>query len=125
MKKVRIMLVEDDPLISLYFAELLVEMGNDVIAIETTESSAVETAGRLKPDLLIIDMHLREGSGSGAATTILKSGFVPHIFTTGDRLSEGEVGPDAIILQKPFMDSALTNAIDAALRIEPQTAGRT
>ncbi len=118
MKKLRIMLVEDDPLISLYFAELLVEMGNDVIAIETTESAAVETAGKLKPDLLIIDMHLREGSGSGALTTILKTGFVPHIFTTGDRLSEGEVSPNAIILQKPFLDAALTKAIEAALKVK-------
>jgi CheY-like chemotaxis protein len=112
------MLVEDDPLISLYFGELLVEMGNDVIAIETTESAAVEAAGRLKPDLLIIDMHLREGSGSGALTAILKNGFVPHIFTTGDRLSEKEVSPNAIILQKPFLDAALTKAIEAALQVK-------
>ncbi|MDW5317499.1 response regulator [Rhizobium sp. PL01] len=115
MKKLRIILVEDEPLISIYFAELLEEMGNEVSAIETTESAAVAAAARLKPDLMIVDVHLIEGNGIAAVARILKDGFVPHIFTTGDRLVKGEVGPDAIILQKPFLDSALTKAIEAAL----------
>ena len=120
MRKLRIVLVEDEPLISVYFAELLEEMGNEVSAIATTETEAVEAARRLKPDLLIVDVHLRQGSGVAAVSRILKDGFVPHIFTTGDRLIEGEVSRSAIILQKPFLDLALTNAITAAMLVKSE-----
>jgi len=115
MKKIRILLVEDEPLISIYFAELLEEMGHEVCSIETTETSAVAAADRLKPDLLIVDVHLREGTGLHAVSTILKTGFVPHIYTTGDRTISGELTAGAIVLQKPFLDAALTQAISAAM----------
>lgn len=114
MKKPRILLVEDDPLISVFFAELLEEMGNEVCSIVTTEKAAVEAAELFKPDLLIVDVHLRVGSGLEAVTTILKSGFIPHIFTTGDRTIRGKLA-EAIVLQKPFLDTALAQAIATAL----------
>ena len=115
MKKIRILLIEDEPLISVFLAELLEEMGHDVCLIETTEVRAVAAAARLKPDLLIVDVHLREGSGLAAVSTILETGFIPHIFTTGDRTINGELTTGAVVLQKPFLDAALINAIAAAL----------
>ena len=115
MKKPRILLVEDEPLISVFFAELLEEMGNEVCSIETTEVGAVAAAEFLKPDLLIVDVHLREGSGLNAVERILKRGFIPHIFTTGDRTISGEMASGAVVLQKPFLDVALGKAIAAAL----------
>jgi CheY-like chemotaxis protein len=115
MKRPRILLVEDEPLISVFFAELLEEMGNDVCSIETTEASAVAAAEFFKPDLLIVDVHLREGNGLSAVTAILKNGFIPHIFTTGDRTVSGEVSQGAVVLQKPFLDVALGRAISKAL----------
>lgn len=115
MKKPRILLVEDEPLISVLFAELLEEMGNEVCSIETTEEGAISAAEFFKPDLLIVDVHLREGSGLSAVSTILKKGFIPHIFTTGDRTISGDLSRDAVILQKPFLDVALALAISTAL----------
>lgn len=115
MKKPRILLVEDEPLISVFFAELLEEMGNEVCSIETTEASAIAAAEHFKPDLMIVDVHLREGSGLNAVATILKNGFIPHIFTTGDRKISGDLSHRAVVLQKPFSDVALGQAIGIAL----------
>ena len=115
MEKLRILLAEDEPLISIFFAELLVEMGYEVCAIEVTEDAAVEAAARLKPDLLIVDRHLKQGSGVVAVARILKEGLVPHIFMTGDRLVRDEVPANAIILQKPFRDADVGEAINAAM----------
>lgn len=117
MEKIRILLVEDEPLISIFFAELLGEMGHEVCAIEASEEAAVQAADRLKPDLLIVDRHLREGSGILAVERIVKKGFVPHIFMTGDRLIRHEVHADAVILQKPFLDADVGKAIDAAMHV--------
>jgi DNA-binding response OmpR family regulator len=120
MGKLRILLAEDEPLISIFFAELLVEMGYEVCAIEVTEDAAVEAAARLRPDLLIVDRHLKQGSGIVAVARILKDGMVPYIFMTGDRLVREEVPANAIILQKPFLDADVDQAIHAAM----QAAGR-
>lgn len=120
MEKLRILLAEDEPLISIFFAELLVEMGYEVCAIEVTEDAAVEAAARLRPDLLIVDRHLKQGSGIVAVARILKDGMVPYIFMTGDRMVREEVPANAIILQKPFLDADVDQAIHAAM----QAAGR-
>jgi DNA-binding response OmpR family regulator len=116
MEKLRILLAEDEPLISIFFAELLVEMGHEVCSIDMTEDAAVESAIRLRPDLLIVDEHLQQGSGILAVARILKDGFLPHIFMTGDRLIRGQVSAEAIILQKPFLDAEVGTAIDAAMQ---------
>lgn len=116
MEKIRILLAEDEPLISIFFAELLVEMGHEVCAIETTEDAVVEAAARLKPDLLIVDRHLKEGSGIVAVDRILRERWVPSIFMTGDRLVRQEVRANAIILQKPFLDADVVEAINAAMQ---------
>jgi DNA-binding response OmpR family regulator len=44
MKALRVLLVEDDAMISMLLADLLKEMGHDVCAIEGTQDAAV-TAG--------------------------------------------------------------------------------
>lgn len=116
MEKLRILLAEDEPLISIFFAELLVEMGYEVCAIVTTEEAAVEAAVRLRPGLLIVDRHLKQGSGIVAVERILKEGPVPYIFMTGDRLVREEVPANAIILQKPFLDADVGEAIHTAMR---------
>ncbi len=116
MEKLRILLAEDEPLISIFFAELLVDMGYEVCAIEVTEDAAVEAAARLRPDLLIVDRHLKQGSGILAVARILKEGSIPHIFMTGDRLVRDEVPDDVIILQKPFLDADVGEAITMAMQ---------
>lgn len=115
MKKLRILIVEDEPLISLFLSDLLEELGHDVCAVEATEQQAIICARELKPDLMLIDNHLREGSGIGVIATMAVDGFMPHIFMTGDNVRNVKFGPGTIVLQKPFLDSALVTAIDAAM----------
>ena len=62
-KALRILVVEDGALIAMLYADLLVEMGHVVCAIETTEAGAVAAAARHKPDLMIVGSGLRDGSG--------------------------------------------------------------
>lgn len=115
MEKLRILLMEDEALISIFLADLLEEMGYEVCGIATTETGAVEDARKHKPDLLIVDANLREGSGLNAVSIILADGFVPHIFMSADRLTNENLNPRAVILRKPFSDAALEGAIKAAL----------
>ena len=119
MKALNVLVVEDDALIGMLFADLLAAMGHDVCAIEATEAGAVAAAARYKPDLMIVDAQLRDGSGVSAVEEILRAGWVPHVFVSGKTSGIQAMRPDAIAIQKPFRDADLNRAIQRALAAAP------
>lgn len=115
MKGLEILVVEDDSLIAMLLVETLVEMGHGVCGVEATESGAVEAALRCRPDLIIVDAKLREGDGIAAVEQILGTGFVPHLFISGDIKKVMARMPDAVAIAKPFCEPELVQAIQRAL----------
>jgi DNA-binding response OmpR family regulator len=115
MKALRVLVVEDDTMIGMLLADVLAEMGHDVCAIEATEADAVAAAVRCKPDLMIVDARLGDGSGVSAVEEILRAGFVPHVFVSGETSSVQALRPDAVVIQKPFREPDLARAIQRAL----------
>lgn len=117
MRKLSILVVEDEAIIGMLLTEVLNGMGHEVIAVVGTEAAAVTIAAEYKPDLLIVDAGLTSGNGISAVDTILASRPVPHFFTTGDALKVRLLRPDAIILEKPFYETDLADAIELALTL--------
>jgi DNA-binding response OmpR family regulator len=115
MKALRILVVDDDAMIALLLADMCVGMGHDVCAIEATEADAVAAALRCRPDLMIVDERLADGSGISAVEEILRTGFVPHVFISGDASTVEALKPGAAVLLKPFVESDLVGAIHLAL----------
>jgi DNA-binding NtrC family response regulator len=117
MKALRILLVEDDAITGALLGDVLIDMGHDVCAIEVTEEAAVTAANHYKPELVIADARLGDGSGISAIDEILRIRFVPHLFMTGKISRVKALRPDAVILEKPFNESGLTLAIQRALDV--------
>jgi CheY-like chemotaxis protein len=117
MKPLRILVVEDDAVIGMLLSEMLADMGHDVCGVEVTEAAAVAAATRHRPDLMIVDAWLADGTGVSAVAQILRAGWVPHVFISGARIQPER--PGAVALQKPFLQSDLVRAIQRAL--EPET----
>jgi DNA-binding response OmpR family regulator len=117
MKALRVLLVEDDAMIGMLLADILKEMGHDVCAIEGTQNGAVTAAAHYRPDLMIVDARLGHGSGVTAVEEILRSGFVPHLFITGNISRVMALRPGAVVLEKPFREADLMHAIQRALDI--------
>jgi two-component system, response regulator PdtaR len=115
MKALQILVVEDDSLIAMLLVETLAEMGHGVCGVEATESGAVTAALRGRPDLIIADAQLREGNGISAVGEILRSGFVPHLFISGDTKEVLARRPDAVAIAKPFREPELVQAIQRAI----------
>jgi two-component system, response regulator PdtaR len=115
MRALSVLVVEDNTMIAMLLAEVLADMGHDVCAIEGTEADAVAAAVRCKPDLMIVDAGLRDGSGVLAVEEILRTGFVPHVFVTGDILGVRALRPGAVAIQKPFREPDLARAIRRAV----------
>ena len=67
---------------------------------------------------MIVDVGLGEASGIAAVKAILRSGFVPHVFVTGEAFSGVSLGPDTVLIRKPFRVSDLDQAIQRALATE-------
>ncbi|MDR6290737.1 MULTISPECIES: response regulator [Inquilinus] len=111
----RILLVEDEAIIAVLLAEVLEGMGYEVCAIEATEEDAVAAALRCRPDLMIVDVRLGDGSGVAAVERILRAGPVPHVFVSGDPSKVQALRPDAVVMQKPFREADLALAIQRAL----------
>ena len=117
MQALRVLVVEDDPMIGMLLAEMLEAMGHDVCAIETTEAAAVTAAAQYRPDLMIVDARIDDGSGASAVDKILRTGFVPHLFISGNISNIRALRPDAVVLEKPFREAELTCAIQRAIEI--------
>jgi DNA-binding NtrC family response regulator len=111
----RVLVVEDDALIGMLLAEMLAGMGHNVCAIEATEADAVTAAARWRPDLMIVDVRLGDGSGVDAVTEIHRTGPVPHVFVSGDITAVKALRPNAVMIQKPYRESDLARVIQRAL----------
>ncbi len=78
MKKIRIMLVDDHEVVRLGIRTLLArEQDIEIVAEATTCSEAVARAKKRKPDVVVMDIGLKESSGIDATRQILS--FAPHI----------------------------------------------
>ena len=112
----RILVVEDDALIGMLLGDMLEVMGHEVCAIEATEVGSVAAAARCAPNMMIVDANLQEGSGLSAVDQILRKGFVPHVFVTGDLRGVSKLRPDAVVIAKPFTEATLSQAMARARR---------
>jgi CheY-like chemotaxis protein len=115
MKRLSIMIVEDDAMIAFLLGEILKGMGHHVCATEATEDNAIAAALRYKPDLMIVDEHLRDGSGLSAVDVVLGNGPVPHLFVSGDAREITRRRPRAIVVEKPYSEADLARAIQKAM----------
>jgi len=113
----RILVIEDEAMIAMLLSDVLSSLGHVVTDLAATEEEAIASASHTMPDLVIADANLGEGNGNGltAIDTILESGFIPHVFVSGDSRSIQILRPDAIVMQKPFFEHELVSAIDRAI----------
>jgi two-component system, response regulator PdtaR len=116
MKALRVLVVEDDAMIGMLLADMLKQMGHGICAVEATEADAVSAAVRCRPDLVIADARLGEGSGISAVEEMLRIRPVPYMFVSGDSTASIKARkPDAVVVQKPFHEADLAKAIQRVL----------
>lgn len=114
----RVMIIEDEPIIAMDLQSIVEDLGHEVTGIADTRSRAVALAGDTKPDLILADIQLADGSsGIDAVRDILPDLPVPVIFITAypERLLTGERPEPTFLITKPFKRSAVEAAISQAL----------
>ncbi|NBF39332.1 MAG: response regulator, partial [Spirochaetes bacterium] len=120
MQNERILVVEDEKIISLDLQRRLEKFGYQVVGLSATGTDAVEKAHSLLPDIILMDIMLGgDIDGIDAARQIKEELAIPVIFLTAfadektlARAKEAE--PYGYVL-KPFKERELYTTIDIAL----------
>ena len=119
--KARILIIEDETVIAMDLSDIVTGIGHEVCAVEATASGAVAAAERERPDLVLADIQLADGSsGIDAVKHILASFSVPVIFITAfpDRLLTGERPEPTFLITKPYSQDMVRAAVSQALFFE-------
>ena len=71
--KLRILLAEDDAGARDTMTEVLIALGHDVVAAVSSGVLAADKAREMKPDAVLLDVHMPDGSGIEAAEVISRT----------------------------------------------------
>ena len=117
--KGRIMVIEDEAIIAMDLQGIIAEMGHAITGVARTASGAVDLAKRERPDLILSDIQLADGSsGIDAVNEILSAAAdIPVIFITAfpERLLTGERPEPAFVITKPYSEDQVRSAISQAM----------
>ena len=113
-----VLIIEDEPLISMQLEDLVRGLGHDICGTAATRTQAQEVVAQKTPGLVLADIQLADGSsGLDAVDDILSIGSVPVIFITAypERLLTGDRPEPTYLVTKPFQESTVRAAISQAL----------
>lgn len=117
---VRLLVVEDEPLIAFDTEHVLTEAGYEIVATVDRVAGAVDVLqSETEVDLVLVDVNLADGSGLDVARAA-QATSVPVLFVTGHFPAEA-MPLAAGSLAKPYQQRDLIAAIEA---IEAKIAGR-
>jgi len=121
MSKTRILVVEDDQLVAIDICTRLEALGfYDVAGRATTGKEAVEMAAQLKPDLVLMDIVLKDEMDGIEAAGIIHSKYdLPVVYLTAytdeEFLKRAKITVPFGYILKPFNARELHTTIEMAL----------
>ena len=117
--KIKVLIVEDNPITAQDLEEILTENGIEVVGIARTANQAINKARDLQPDILIMDIKLDgDKDGITAVQHIYKTDYYPVIYLTAntdrEHVEKAYSTSPAAFLSKPFDHKDLIHAIELA-----------
>ena len=115
----RVLIAEDEALIRMDLAEMLRDVGYEVVGEAGDGQEAVELAEQLRPDLVIMDVKMPRRDGIDAAAEIASKRIAPIVvltaFSQRDLVEKARDAGAMAYLVKPFSISDLIPAIEVAV----------
>lgn len=121
LEPAKILIIEDEPLTSAHLEELVQSLGHKVSGVARTHDEAVKLTAENRPDLILSDIQLADGSsGVDAVNEILGKLEAPVIFVTGhpEMLLTGRKPEPTFLIAKPFNADTLKAVVGQALFFE-------
>jgi CheY-like chemotaxis protein len=120
-RPLRVLIVEDETVTSLYLQSLLHDLGHTVSGIAPTLRTALAVAAGIPSDLAIVDVGLAGDGGDGIDTAVaLRERYgMPALLMTGASFAELgdrlQAARPLGYLTKPYTETEVANALESAL----------
>lgn len=91
MNQSRILIVDDEPMLTDMYTLLLEETGRFVVKAVSFGNSALQAARAFRPDLVLLDLHLPDRDGESVAGDFLRDSElrnIPLIILTGSAVQK-------------------------------------
>ncbi len=119
----RILVVEDDVMISMLVEDMLAELGHQVAGVATSVEDASRLANQGDFDGALLDVNLN-GKKVDAVAEALAGRKIPFVFTTGySQQGVPDEYRDRPTLQKPYQTEQLGEALATAVKQHQNTKG--
>jgi DNA-binding response OmpR family regulator len=113
----RILVVEDEMMISMMLEDMLTEMGHEVVGIAPNLQIALGLAASERFDLAILDVNLA-GERSFPVARLIRERGLPFLFATGyGTLGLEDSFHQTLTLKKPFKEEELAQAIETVTAV--------
>ena len=111
----KVMIIEDETIIAMDLKGIVQALGHEVTGVARTHSAAIKLAAERRPDLILADIQLADGSSGVDAVNELMGtlGDVPVIFVTAfpERLLTGDRPEPAFLISKPYSEEQVRSAV--------------
>ena len=111
-KRMKVLVVEDEPLLAMLIEESLAELGHEVVASAATVEQALAALDGGGIDLALLDFTLADDANAVPVAQRLRDRGIPFAYLTGHRsLPLGAGAPKAPLVTKPFTIDQLGDAL--------------
>jgi DNA-binding response OmpR family regulator len=118
----RVLIVEDEPVIGIELEDAVTEAGHEVIGWATGLASAIALAEARPPDLAFVDLRLRDGdTGFGISQQLAERG-VTVVLTTAQADQLVDVEHLLGVMPKPYLTETVVAVLDYAAQKQQGTA---
>jgi two-component system, response regulator PdtaR len=113
---VRVLVVEDEYLIAMVLADMLVQLGHEVIGPASDKSEALAIAA--DATVALVDVRLADGpTGPQVAAVLKQQHNIAVVFTTGNPEAVYASHDGVAVITKPYDEQAIAQAIAYACAI--------
>lgn len=112
-QKLKVLIVEDEILLSIELEFVLQELGHEVVGVAASSKEALALAEITKPDLALVDIHLNDGpTGIAVANRISEMGPTRCVFMSANvgRIPGDYAGAVGYI-SKPYTENGFKTAM--------------
>ena len=109
----RVLIVEDEALLAMQVECLLLEAGHEPVGHALDSAEALALAGAVRPDLALVDVHLRDGlTGVEVMRALTRDHGIAGVFVTANlRLVPSDFAGALAAISKPFSETAFQQAL--------------
>ncbi|WP_225205331.1 response regulator [Novosphingobium huizhouense] len=110
----KILVVEDEPLLAMLLEESLADLGHEAVTTAATVDQALSVLGDREIDCALLDFSLGRDTTSAPVARRLQEMGTPFYYLSGHAsLEESDDAPEAPLLVKPVSIDALKKALVA------------